>query len=183
MRYAPLFCEENVWQLARDRSSLPGDRRAVFVLGDDHVRPTVAVWRQRAAAAAPFVVWDYHVVLFERPAVSAPWQVWDQDSTLGMPVDAATWIAGSFEHELPGLAPWFRVVGADELLRVFSSDRRHMRTPEGQERAPFPPWPPILDAHGQHLLPRFIDAHDPFIGEVCDLAGLRARFGTSPGAP
>ena len=155
----------------------------MFVLGEDPVRPSVAVWQQRAAAGAPFVVWDYHVVLLERSTTGALWRVWDHDSTLGMPVDASAWIAGSFERELPGLVPRFRVVDAHELLRVFSSDRRHMRTADGGERVPFPPWPPILDAQGRHLLPRFIDARDPFVGELCDLAGLRARFAAHPGAP
>ncbi len=183
MRYAPYFCEENVWQLAHERAGLPGERRALFVLGSDPTCPTVAVWRQRAAGAAPFVVWDYHVVLLERPSSTGGWLVWDHDSTLGMPVEAAAWISGSFEAAPPELAPRFRVVDAAELLRVFSSDRRHMRGPDGRERAPFPPWPPILDVDGRHLLPRFIDAGDAFVGELCDLAGLRARLALSSGAP
>lgn len=183
MRYAPYFCEENVWHLAQERAGQPGERLAVFVLGAEPLRPAVAVWGQRAAAGAPFVIWDYHVVLFERPGPQAGWQVWDQDSTLGIPIDASRWLDGSFAQPLPGLAPRFRVLGADDFLRAFSSDRRHMLAADGTELHPFPPWPPILDAEGRHLLPRFIDASDPFLGERCDLPGMRLRFTTAAGAP
>ena len=176
MRYTPYFCEENVWQLAHERAGLPGERRVVFILGEDPVRPEVAVWEQRAAAGAPFVVWDYHVVLVARRAAGAGWEVWDLDSTLGVPVDAATWIACTFPHEVRGLVPRFRVIDAAEYLHSFSSDRRHMRAADGAEQRPFPPWPPILDAERSHLLPRFIDVTDPFVGDICDLAGLRVCF-------
>ena len=176
VRYAPFFCEENVWQLAHERAGLPGERSVVFILGEDPTRPTVAVWEQRAAAGAPFVVWDYHVVLVARDAHATGWEVWDHDSTLGATVDAKTWLARSFPCVVPGLAPRFRVVDAEELLRSFSSDRRHMRAVDGGEQRPFPPWPPILDEERRHLLPRFIDATDPFIGELCDIVRLRARF-------
>ncbi|OGQ18326.1 MAG: hypothetical protein A2138_01415 [Deltaproteobacteria bacterium RBG_16_71_12] len=182
VRYAACFCEENVWQLAHERAGLAGERQVVFVLGADPATPAVAVWRQRAAAGAPFVIWDYHVVLFERAAPGAAWQAWDQDSTLGAPVDAAAYLAATFPRELPGLAPRFRVIEAGEFLREFSSDRRHMRGQGGAELRPFPPWPPILDALRRHLLPRFLDARDGFVGELCDLAGLRARFTTTTGA-
>lgn len=182
LRYAPYFCEENVWQLAHERAGQAGERLVVFVLGADPRRPTVAVWRQRAAAGAPFVIWDYHVVLFERATPDADWQVWDHDSTIGTPAGATAYLAGTFPQELSGLAPRFRVMEAGEFLRAFSSDRRHMRSPDGGELRPFPPWPPILDAERRHLLPRFLDVRDAFIGELCDLAGLQARFTTTTGA-
>lgn len=178
MRYAAFFCEENVWHLARDRCALAGERAVVFVLGADPARPAVAVWQQRAAAGAPLVVWDYHVVLLERADPARGWEVWDQDTTLGLPVDVDQWIEGSFPMELPGLVPRFRVLEAGAYLASFSSDRRHMRAPDGAELRPFPPWPPILDAEGRHLLPRFLDASDAFLGEICDLSGLRSRFQT-----
>lgn len=181
MRYAPYYCEENVWHLARDRAAEPGERYAVFVLGADPTRPGVAVWAQRAARNDPFVVWDYHVALFERSSPRVQWQVWDPDTTLGMPISAARWIDGSFPRQPHDPTARFRIVDAAQYLRTFSSDRRHMRTSGGREIQPFPSWPPILDAAQSHLLPRFLDAGDAFLGEVCDLSGLRARF--AAGAP
>lgn len=175
MRYTAYFCEENVWHLAHDRAGLPGARWVVFVLGADGARQAVALCQQRAGGDAPFVVWDYHVVLLERSDPDRGWEVWDQDSTLGAPVEAGEWIDRTFPRELPGLAPRFRVIAAEDYLAQLSSDRRHMRSPDGAELRPFPPWPPILDAERRHLLPRFLDVNDPFIGELCDLAGLRAR--------
>jgi hypothetical protein len=183
MRYAPYFCEENVWHLARDRAAEPGERYAVFVLGADPTCPRVAVWAQRVARGEPYIFWDYHVVLFERSSRADEYRVWDFDTTLGTPIPAAQWIDGSFPMELPGWPARFRIVEAEEYLRTFSSDRRHMRTSGGAEMPPFPSWPPILDAHQRHLLPRFLDARDAFLGEVCDLAGLRARFAAGNPSP
>lgn len=176
MRYTPFFCEENAWHLARDRAALPGERCVLWVLGADPAHPAVAVWAQRAAAGRPFVVWDYHVVVCERPPGADGWEVWDPDSTLGMPLSAARWIEGSFPQLLQGFEPRFRLVEAAQYLASFSSDRRHMRAPDGGEVQPFPRWPPILDAEGRHLLPRFVDAADAFLGEICDREGLRARL-------
>ena len=176
MRYTPFFCEENAWHLARDRAALPGERCVLWVLGADPAHPAVAVWAQRAAAGRPFVVWDYHVVVCERPPGADGWEVWDPDSTLGMPLSASRWIEGSFPQLLQGFEPRFRLVEAAQYLASFSSDRRHMRAPDGGEVQPFPPWPPILDAEGRHLLPRFVDAADAFLGEICDREGLRARL-------
>lgn len=42
----------------------------------------------------------------------------------------------------------YRVVGAQQFLTHFSSDRRHMRTPEGLWQAPPPPGPCIRGACG-----------------------------------
>jgi hypothetical protein len=131
------------------------------------------MWAQRAGSP---VVWDYHVVALTSSVEG--WQVWDLDSTLGMPVPASTWLDATFagsEGLLPQFRPWFRVVPRDELLATFASDRAHMRDPEGGWQQPPPPWPPI-GAERESNLFRFVDMEAPFVGEVLDLAGFRARF-------
>jgi hypothetical protein len=173
MRYAPYFCEENVWHLAGD-PTLPSPRFAVFVSGPQGV----AMWGQRAAAGRDPLVWDYHVFVIA-DAAGAP-QVWDLDTVLGMPLPLEHYLARSFRPAPAGVTPRFRVVDADTYRAVFSSDRAHMRAPDGRELQPFPPWPRIGD--GGSNLARFLDMDDAFVGERHDLASLRARF-ASKGNP
>src|SRR5205085_7480085 len=88
------------------------------------------------------IFWDYHVFLL----AEAPWEVWDPDTTLGFPVPAAEYFERSFRPDLARpaeLAPQLRVVEAEELARVFASDRGHMRGPDGRFSRPPPSWPPI----------------------------------------
>jgi hypothetical protein len=164
VRYTPYFCEENVWHLARDRADRPGVS-AVFITNR---AKQVALWRQRAGDP---VIWDYHVVLFDRADVI------DLDSTIenGPTLPLSSWLDGTFLPVPALLAPRFRVVPVSELLRTFSSDRSHMREADGTPRQPFPEWPAIGCALGPHTLPRFLDLDDDIAGEWLDLAALRTR--------
>lgn len=170
LRYAAYYCEENAWHLAR-HPALAGRSPAVVFIGG--AAGTCVMWGQRVAteAGAP-VFWDYHAVVLVRD----PWQVWDLDTTLGCPVAAGLYLRRSFRPEmrLPReVAPWFRVVGVEEL-GVFASDRTHMRGADGGLVEPPPPWPVI--GRGSNLM-RFLDPKDRVAGEVLDLAGLAARVG------
>jgi hypothetical protein len=169
-RYAPFYCEENVWHLAREPRFARRRREVVFISNESR---SCAVWYQRAAAKPSWpILWDYHVVLL----CADPWEVWDLDTTLGLPSAAPDYLRRSFR---PGigrdLEPRFRVVEADVFLREFASDRSHMRGPQGQMLKEPPPWPPLGAPGAPSNLARFVDMATPFVGEVLDLHGLVAR--------
>jgi protein N-terminal glutamine amidohydrolase len=120
-------------------------------------------------------VWDYHVLLFVEAALG--WEAWDLDSTLGLPVPAARYLAATFPGaaQVPeDLRPLFRLVEASDLERTFCSDRSHMRGPDGELTRPAPPWSPILVPGQPSNLMRFVDVEAEHVGTVTDLEGLCA---------
>ena len=111
----------------------------------------------------------------------APWEVWDLDTTLGLPVPAADYLAQSFREGLPpGLMPRFRLIDAGTFAASFASDRAHMRLQGGAYRKPPPPWPPIGPPGEAPNLMRFVEMDQPFVGEVVGLPALRARVAAGP---
>jgi protein N-terminal glutamine amidohydrolase len=175
-RYAPFYCEENVWWLAQEARFAGQGAEVVLV---SNAKRTVLVWGQRAARSrGEPIVWDYHVVLAARSAAGV--EVWDLDSVVGAPLPAAAWIDTSFDARVPApLAPRFRIVDASLFVARFASDRRHMRTADGGWEAPPPPWPII--GGGAHSLERLLDADDPSFGPTIDLGELRAHWRAGSG--
>lgn len=171
----PFYCEENVHRLCEDPRLSALEKRVVFISND---RRRVALFHQRAGDDEVFVLtWDYHVILLAR-SPGEPWETWDLGSTLGAPVPAGDYLRRTFEERAlpPIFAPRFRVVEGAEFLATFSSDRAHMRRRNGSFTRPPPPWPAI-DRGGAPNLLRFVDTRAVFVGEVMDLAGLRASIG------
>jgi hypothetical protein len=169
--YCPFWCEENVWHLCEHEAVVERERWVLFV---SNSMRRIAMWAQHAAQHPDWPMgWDYHVVLLVRDGAS--WAIWDLDSALGLPVAATTWLERSF-RELPAgartLAPVFRVVAAGDYRRMFSSDRSHMLDEQGGYQQAPPSWPVI--GEGPDNLGRFVDMDDRFVGEIMDLAGLRA---------
>jgi hypothetical protein len=205
--YTPSYCEENVANLARrlhqtasplpppaetgSSSSSPQPSAVVAFVSNDSKR--CPVWHQRAANedGAP-VVWDYHVVLLIRRG-EGRWVVMDLDSTLPFPCPLRDYAVHSFRPHHPAMAgdggaafhQRFRVLPSELYLRVFASDRRHMRTDAGGWLAPPPLYPP----------PRGPDAGDAKWnlgalwdvregsggwGRTLSLAQLLAEFGGAP---
>lgn len=176
-RYQPFYCEENIWHLCQDADVGPGER-LVAVLGGQggDGRPTrCALWHQRAARPGEAILWDYHVVLLVR---DRDWQVWDLDTDLGLPVAAETYLRLTFGDQRRMPPPWrprFRVIPAEQYVATLCSDRAHMRARDGRYLRPPPAWDP--PGVGAANLASFTDLAQPFIGEVTDLPGLRARLG------
>lgn len=170
-RYQPSWCEENAALLCRD---LVGRRRHVVFISNPG--RTCALFAQRAGRPGDgLVIWDYHVVVLVE--ADGP-QIFDLDCLAGAPLPLEAWIAVTFPcpDRLPvELAPRFRVVEGERFLATFTTDRSHMRTPDGGWLAPPPPWPPpVAPGRGMNLM-SFVDMVAPFEGEVLDLAGLRSR--------
>ncbi len=152
-RYAPYWCEENVWHLCGDDRLATVEAEVAIVTNASR---RVALFHQRASTRADgLVIWDYHVLAF---ACTNGWQAWDLDTTLGCPVSAIEYIERTFPPSLdPTLAPRFRVMAAADYRVGFGSDRRHMRAHDGTWLQPPPPWPPIGDTHA---LPKLLDTDD-----------------------
>jgi hypothetical protein len=170
-RYAPFYCEENVFHLARE-PMFAGRRREVVFISNE--KRACAIWHQRAAVRAGWpILWDYHVVLL----CADPWEVYDLDTTLSMPCAAAEYLRKSFRPEAgEDLGPRFRIVEAGLFAQSFASDRSHMRTPEGSYVKAPPPWPPIGAPGAAPNLLSFIDMEAPFVGDVVELGALFSRI-------
>jgi hypothetical protein len=146
--YTPLFCEENIWQLAQRLVAAGTDPATLQVIFISNAQQQVVLFNQRHGAELGYVVWDYHVVLRRHDAGGDC--IYDFDSLLPFPCDSRDYIAATFglQDELePSLRASLRTIPAAEYLHRFYSDRRHMHGVVGADK--FPPWPAITPAHGQ----------------------------------
>ncbi|XP_052842837.1 protein N-terminal glutamine amidohydrolase isoform X2 [Drosophila gunungcola] len=85
--------------------------------------------------------------------------VFDLDTTLPFPTYFHKYVTETFRSDLalrPEHHRFFRVIPADTYLIEFSSDRRHMRRPDGSWIKPPPSYPPILSNTNIHCLGDFI---------------------------
>lgn len=158
-RYAPYYCEENIWQLAQTRSQ----GSALFI---SNAHRQVACFAQKRAPDGAPVVWDYHVVWLDH---SVTHTIWDFDSHLELGVPALRYLESTFLPVAAPFAPTFRCVSRDVFLATFASDRRHMQDADGGWKAPPPPWPTIGEGH---TLETFVDMTREGPGTYLDLVGL-----------
>jgi hypothetical protein len=170
--YWPRYCEENIWHACGEVPSCIDEAHVAFV---SNPARAVAMWRQRSASSTEEpVIWDYHVILLMRREKA--WQVLDSDSTLKTPAPVELYMDASFRPMPERLArhrPRFRILPAADYRRELRSDRSHMRAPDGSWLSPPPPGPCI--GEGTNLM-CFVNTDADFLGEVCDLEGLRRRF-------
>jgi hypothetical protein len=146
--YTPLFCEENIWQLARQLVAEGVDPETLQVIVISNPQRQVVLFSQRNGGELGHVVWDYHVVL--RRHDEAGDRLYDFDSLLPFPCDSRDYVAATFglQDELEAsLRATLRTIPAAEYLHRFYSDRSHMHGAVGA--GAFPPWPAITPAHGQ----------------------------------
>jgi hypothetical protein len=168
--HQPFWCEENIWRLCR-HPRLTAREALVAVISSESGAVRV---RHQRAAGGDAVDWDYHVIAFARER-GAAWEAWDLDSTFGCPAPARDYLDATFAPPIPDeLAPRFRFIAAADYLARFSSDRSHMRARDGSWLQPPPPWPAIVN--GPTNLRQLIDPQWRGLGEVLDLAQLRARL-------
>jgi len=158
-RYQAYFCEENIWHFARQylkiNSNAPssddpsaGDLR-YFVLFFINESRQVSLMNQSVFGDDGIGVWDYHVVFFD----ASKRLIFDFDTMLPFPVDARTYIQGTFPEthfrstaQIQSLSvetARIRTVPADDYIAHFSSDRAHMRDEKGLMLETFPLWEAI----------------------------------------
>lgn len=144
--YTPLFCEENIWQLARRCVDDGMDADTLQVLFISNPQRQVVLFNQRNGAELGYVVWDYHVIL--RHKAEETDQIYDFDSRLPFPCDSRDYLEATFglQQELqPPYRALLKVIPAAAYLNDFYSDRQHMRGVIAEEQ--FPPWPMITPQH------------------------------------
>ena len=164
--YRSCYCEENIWHLAREEWFRERETVVVIVSGEGRYR---RFWFQANAESpdAP-VYWDYHVILL---AYDKDWWVWDLDTRLELPVLADIYFRKTFLQQNIDITRSdviLRLIGADEYVSKFSSDRSHMKLPSGEWLAPPPEWPMILQ--GKPNLLDWININNTAPGNVLTLA-------------
>lgn len=137
--YTPLFCEENIWQLARRllaEGTPPDDLWVLFFSNPDK---QLVMLKQQRSGEYGYVVWDYHVVL------QAADMIYDFDTTLQFPVNANDYLQQSFPNQRTlreRYRGWVRRIPARTFLTRFYSDRSHMHGVVNESE--FPAWPPMI---------------------------------------
>ncbi|XP_044746553.1 protein N-terminal glutamine amidohydrolase isoform X1 [Coccinella septempunctata] len=179
--YVSCYCEENVFKLCEDVTRrYPGEIQNCSVVFVSNARRKVPLWKQRAGKDEDkLVIWDYHVIFLYHPEPQRC-LVYDLDSDLPFPTYVHKYITETFrtDHILKSdYFRFFRVVPAKEFLNDFSSDRRHMKRPDGTWIKPPPSYSPITNSNNPHNLEDFIQM-DPAKGpgEVLSLTQFVQRF-------
>lgn len=173
-KYAQYYCEENIWHLCQEKDFRPYDRNVVVI---SNANRSCALWHQRASITPEEpVFWDYHVVLLYK---SNGWKVFDLDTNLPTPTPISEYLKSTFRdgavrEEFRSL---FRVIDADEFVKVFSSDRSHMLTTDGRWQVEPPSWPAIVRNDKSNLM-ELIDMQKQSVGTVMDLFQFEAVFTT-----
>jgi hypothetical protein len=149
--YAPRFCEENIWKLAKALidQGLDVDRLQVLFLSN-RKRQVALAW-QKMAPAGRLLVWDYHVILLA--AMQDELYIFDFETRLGFPCPAERYFRKTLPEALAlieDFRPSVRMIPASSYLERFCSDRSHMRG-EVMPGA-FPSWPCICPADGQRRI-------------------------------
>lgn len=168
--YCPFYCEENVWRLLGrpEFAALPAWAVAVFADG-----APVPVLRQRLGRSGDGLIhWDYHV--FALVQVEGHFLALDFDSDQAFPSPAPAYLEAAFP---PGQDPpaIFRLMEGGAFLAGFSSDRSHMRFPDGSWRATPPAWPcPAARAGADPwTLASILDPLSPGPGRLLGLGGFQ----------
>ncbi|KAJ3637282.1 hypothetical protein MTP99_000755 [Tenebrio molitor] len=175
------YCEENVYKLCQDVSSRhSGEINKCFVVFVSNPSRTVPLWRQRSGKDEDrLVIWDYHVIFLYHPEPEKC-LVYDLDSELPFPTYVHKYVTETFrtDHILkPDYFRYFRVIPANEFLKEFASDRRHMKRPDGTWIKPPPNYPAIQTATNTHNLEDYIQmdsSKGP--GQVLSLTQFVQRF-------
>ena len=170
--HQPYFCEENIWWLNQHPKLVGFERFAVFITNSNR---SVALASQKAGGRDGVVIWDYHVIL---AVLESEWVIYDLDTTAGIrqPMDA--WFSNSIGlfKTLPSqFVAGYRAIRSDIFHSCFSSDRHHMKNPDGSWMQTPPSWPPI--GHG-HTLSDFVDPTNDTYGELLTEEGFKTRVTT-----
>jgi protein N-terminal glutamine amidohydrolase len=173
-KYAPYYCEENIWHLCQEQDFASFERKVVFISNSSR---TCALWNQRASSAADEpVIWDYHVILLF--GQKDGWQVFDLDTTLPSPSSVTDYLSATFgevSYTPEQFCPFFRVIDAQIFVDVFSSDRSHMLTADGNWQVAPPTWKPIFRNESSNLM-ELVDMGKSSAGTVMNYLQFEEYF-------
>lgn len=139
LNYQAFYCEENIWRLL-GRAQFQG-RRSWAVIVSNQAREVILLRQLAGRPIDGLIHWDYHVfaVLEEGAAQRL---ALDPDSDLPFPCPLDRYLEESFPADVQKRNdPVFRLIPGDEYCAQLSSDRSHMRRPDGSWLAPPPSWP------------------------------------------
>eukprot|EP00116_Pleurobrachia_bachei_P011378 sb/3471640/ len=170
--YTSCYCEENVYKLIESWENRPRDLHAVFITNALKQCP---IWQQESSSnPAQPVIWDYHVI------AATSTHVFDLDTRLPFPCDLEMYLQQSFKPDEvlnPVYMQKLRPIAAEDFLKTFSSDRRHMKK-DGEWLSEPPTYAPIFNPSLGHNLSDLINCTDrtwPWL-DVNELSGhLLAR--------
>ncbi|CAI2310962.1 unnamed protein product [Caenorhabditis sp. 36 PRJEB53466] len=135
------YCEENVYKLIERVGKCEG-LYAIFISNDCQMVP---LWMQKSADdPLGFVVWDYHVIAIQKEKKGS--KVYDLDSRLDWGVSFETYWKETMRWNDTYSSRFrrkFRVISSPAYLTLLSSDRSHMKSPDGNFLKPPPEWPVI----------------------------------------
>ena len=167
--YQAAYCEENIWHLSQQKDLQ--NSYVIFIVSKGDSFPML---NQRASQHPLFpIFWDYHVILLD---MSENNQIFDFDTRLPFNTDIKTYFSQSFIDEslLADIEiPLFRLVPSSEYIKLFSSDRSHMKTSTGW-LAPPPKWP--LIGSSATNLSSFTQARANDLGELLTYEAMLERF-------
>lgn len=201
--YAAYYCEENVWHLCQRPEFGKGERRVVFI--SNLQRTCAMWGQRAARRNQPVIWDYHVIFIYttdrcgvrgiagganslQADAVSGDdtlspgkqseeWQVYDLDTTLECPVSVEDYLRHSFRPDQvpPDYRPHFRVLRADDYVNLFSSDRSHMKGPDGSWLAPPPKWNALFNGVNSNLMD-LVDVSNPEPGDVLDFTGFERAF-------
>ncbi|KAF5299580.1 hypothetical protein FQR65_LT09385, partial [Abscondita terminalis] len=139
--------EENVYKLCQEvKKNHANELAKCFAVFISNSSRTVPLWRQRAGKDDDkLVIWDYHVIFLYQPEPDKC-LVYDLDSELPFPTYVHKYVTETFRTDQilkPDYFRFFRTIPAPQYLQDFSSDRRHMKRPDGSWIKPPPNYPAI----------------------------------------
>ncbi|NOQ34803.1 MAG: hypothetical protein GQ569_02795 [Methylococcaceae bacterium] len=141
--YTALFCEENIWHLAKTLENEGFSMENMTVLLLSNPLQQIVVLNQSSCPEGEAVIWDYHVIL-QLEKNNQPW-IYDFDSRLDFPISKKSYFCASFPKPDALHKPYqmfIRYIPANNYLQRFSSDRSHMKGIISADK--FPSYPPIL---------------------------------------
>lgn len=125
--YTPLFCEENIWWLAKALIEKGFDGTSMLVLFFSNPASSILLLNQRATEPGRLTQWDYHVVL--QADIDQQQWIFDFDSWVDFPDSIEHYLQHTFplQTQLPEqYQSMIRVIPAASYLAHFYSDRSHM---------------------------------------------------------
>ena len=145
--YTPNYYDENIWQLCKHPKFAALEKYVLIVSNEDR-------YCHLHHHGDGLVIWDYHVMLLVKEAT---WVVYDLDSTLPLPSPLAPYVEKTFTSEEEKYLPRFLVIGAEDYVRRFNSDRSHMIDDQGNWKFTPPEWPMIKSNDPEYDLGSLID--------------------------